>query len=153
MLAGMAVVVVLGACGGGSGDSSVLRISGSTTVNAVAADAAEVLRAGGLTITVDASGGSAGGIAQLGAGQVEIAMSSKPLADSDREQFPDADFVTTEIGQDAVGIIVRRNVYDGGVTNLTKDQVKALFEGRVANWSELGGPDVPVFVYDKEPGR
>ncbi len=153
MLAGMAVGVVLGACGGGSTSSSVLRISGSTTINAVAADAAEVLRADGLTITVDASGGSAGGIAQLGTGQVEIAMSSKPLAESDRTQFPDVDFVTTEIGQDAVGIIVRRNIYDGGVTNLTKDQVRALFEGRVTNWSELGGPDVPVFVYDKEPGR
>ncbi len=151
---GLAVVAMLGvACGGRAGDSKLLRISGSTTVNAVAADAAEVLRAEGLTITVDASGGSAGGIAQLGGGQVEIAMSSKPLADADRSRFPDADFVTTEIGRDAVGIVVRRHVYDGGVTNLTKDQVRALFEGRVGNWSELGGPDVPVFVYDKEPGR
>ena len=74
----------------------------------MAADVAETLRKDGMKITVDASGGSAGGIAQLGAGQVEIAMSSKPLADADRQAFPAVDFVATEIGQDAVGIVVRR---------------------------------------------
>ncbi|HEV3496480.1 MAG TPA: substrate-binding domain-containing protein, partial [Actinomycetes bacterium] len=60
---------------------------------------------------------------------------------------------STHIGSDAVGIVVRREVYDGGVRNLTRDQLKALFEGRVRNWRELGGPDVEVFLYDKEPGR
>ncbi len=145
----------LAGCGGdvGGPGGETLRVSGSTTVNAVAADAAETLRADGMKITVDSSGGSAGGIAQLGAGQVEIAMSSKPLADSDRQAYPAVDFVATEIGQDAVGIVVRREVYDAGVRNLTKEQVRALFEGKVRNWTELGGPDVPVFVYDKEPGR
>ncbi|HEX2047218.1 MAG TPA: phosphate ABC transporter substrate-binding protein [Acidimicrobiales bacterium] len=145
------------ACGGSGptagGDGGTLRVSGSTTVNPVAADAAEVLRKQGLTITVDAQGGSAGGISQLAQGQVEIAMSSKPIGDEDRAAFPSAEFVTTQIGSDAVGIIVRREVYDGGVRNLTRDQLKALFEGRVRNWRELGGPDVEVFVYDKEPGR
>ena len=159
---GTAVVVVAlllaTACGGGgsgstAGGGSTLRVSGSTTVNPVAADAAEVLRKQGLRITVDAQGGSAGGMAQLVQGQVEIAMSSKPIGDADRTAFPSADLVATQIGSDAVGIIVRREVYDGGVKNLTRDQLKALFEGRVRNWRELGGPDVEVFVYDKEPGR
>lgn len=155
----MAVVVLTtAACGGeaGGGDSAGsgrLRVSGSTTVNAVAADAADVLRGRGQDITVDSQGGSAGGIAQLGAGQVEIAMSSKPLADADRQTFPSVDFVATQIGSDAVGVIVTKEVFDGGVTNLTKDQATRLFEGRVANWKEVGGPDLAVFVYDKEPGR
>jgi phosphate transport system substrate-binding protein len=106
-----------------------------------------------MKITVDAQGGSAGGISQLGQGQVEIAMSSKPIADDDRKAFPSTDFVSTQIGSDAVGIIIRREIYDGGVRNLTKSQVTALFEGRIRSWKELGGPDVEVFVYDKEPGR
>jgi len=130
-----------------------VRVSGSTTVNPVAVDAAEVLRKQGMKITVDSQGGSAGGIAQLGQGQVEIAMSSKPISDEDRKMFPAVDFVSTEIGQDAVGIVLRREVADGGVTNLTKDQARGIFEGRVTNWKEVGGPDLKVFVYDKEPGR
>jgi phosphate transport system substrate-binding protein len=157
-LAPVALAVLLAACGGGAssapgGGGGALRVSGSTTVNPVAADAADVLRREGLRVTVDTQGGSAGGIAQLAAGQIEIAMSSKEVSEDDRKAHPSVDFVATEIGADAVGVVVRKEVFDGGVRSLTKDQLKAVFEGRVANWSELGGPDLPVFVYDKEPGR
>lgn len=142
-----------GAPASGASSGGSLRVSGSTTVNPVAADAAEVLRKQGAKITVDATGGSAGGIAQLSEGQVEVAMSSKPLADADRAKFPGANFVTTQIGADAVGVVVRKEVFDGGVKSLTKDQARSLFEGKIANWKELGGPDLAVFLYDKEPGR
>ncbi len=155
-----AVALLATACGGSSGSDNAdsgggtLRISGSTTVNPVAADAAEVLRKDkGLTITVDTQGGSAGGITQLGMGQIDIAMSSKPVADADKAQYPDLDFVPTQIGADAVGIVVRKEVIDGGLTSVTKDQLRSLFEGKVKNWKELGGPDLKTFVYDKEPGR
>ena len=80
-------------------------------------------------------------------------MSSKPVEDADRAAFPAVNFVTTQIGSDAVGIVIRREIYDGGVRNLTRTQLTALFEGRTRSWKELGGPDVEVFVYDKEPGR
>ena len=142
-----------GSAAGSTSGSGTLRISGSTTVNPVAADAAEALRGDDFTITVDTQGGSAGGLTQLGAGQIDIAMSSKPVGDADRAAAPDTDYVETLIGEDAVGIVVRREVLDGGLTGVTKVQLQALFEGRVANWSELGGPDLDVFVYDKEPGR
>lgn len=146
-------LLLLGSCAGAASPADVLRVSGSTTVNPVAADAAEVLRREGLRVTVDTQGGSAGGIAQLAAGQIEIAMSSKEVSGDDRRRHPSVDFTATQIGADAVGVIVRREVFDAGVRSLTRSQLTALFEGRVANWSALGGPDVPVFVYDKEPGR
>jgi len=152
----MLALTFLAGCGGGSataGGGGTLRVSGSTTVNPVAAGAAEALRKQGLRITVDAQGGSAGGIAQLAQGQVEIAMSSKPVGEEDRRAAPGVDFVSTQIGADAVGIVVRREIYDGGVKSLDREQLRALFEGRVRSWKELGGPDVEVFVYDKEPGR
>lgn len=157
----VALAMLAGACGrdadtgagAGGRTGAALRVSGSTTVNAVAADAAEVLRAQGMKVTVDSQGGSAGGITQLGEGQVEIAMSSKVVSDEDKARYPGVNFVSTEIGQDAVGVILRKEVVDGGVTGLDREQLKALFEGRVANWKELGGPDLAVFVYDKEPGR
>ena len=154
--AAAAVAVALAGCAGAGASTSpdVLRVSGSTTVNPVAADAAEVLRGReDVTITVDTQGGSAGGLQQLAAGQIDVAMSSKAVGDKDREAAPDVDFTETLIGQDAVGIVVDRAVVDGGLTRLTKAELQRLFEGRVANWEELGGPDLPVFVYDKEPGR
>lgn len=143
------------ACSSATGaPDGTLRISGSTTVNPVAADAAVVLRERtGQPITVDTQGGSAGGLSQLCSGEIDIAMSSKPVADSDREQFPDCDYQPVRIGEDAVGIVVRREVYDAGVRSLTREQTQAVFEARITNWRELGGPDLGIFIYDKEPGR
>jgi phosphate transport system substrate-binding protein len=34
-----------------------------------------------------------------------------------------------------------------GISTLTVDQVRSVFSGQVANWSELGGSDVPVEVW------
>lgn len=149
----LAVISLAGCADGGAGKDGALRVSGSTTVAPVAADAAEALKADGLDITVATQGGSAGGISQLAAGQINIALSSKPLAEEDKAANPNTDFVPTQIGADAVGVIVTKEVADAGVKNLTADQVRDLFEGKINNWSEVGGPDLEVFVYDKEPGR
>lgn len=135
------------------GATGALQVSGSTTVAPVAADAAQALKAEGLDITVATQGGSPGGISQLAAGQINIAMTSKPLADEDKAAHPGTDFHPIQIGADAVGVIVTKQVADGGVKNLTAAQVRRLFEGKITNWSELGGPNLKVFVYDKEPGR
>ncbi|WP_051716663.1 phosphate ABC transporter substrate-binding protein [Streptomyces sp. NRRL F-5727] len=152
--AGLLLAAVLTGCAGSAkADSGALQASGSTTVAPVASDAAEALKGKGLNITVATQGGSAGGISQLGTGQIEIALSSKPLADKDRAAYPNADFVTTQIGADAVGVIITKEVADGGVKSLSKAQVQGLFEGKITNWKEVGGPDLQVFVYDKEPGR
>jgi len=147
------VVALVAAACGGAGSDNTLRVSGSTTVNPIIVDAAETLRPRGLDITVDTQGGSAGGIAQLGNGEIDVAMSSKPVGDDDRARYPGTDFVETSVGEDAIAVVIRSEVYDAGVRDLTKDEVKGLFEGRITNWSELGGPDLAVFVYDKEPGR
>ncbi len=145
--------LLTGCAGSANADSAALQASGSTTVAPVASDAAEALKSRGLKITVATQGGSAGGISQLGSGQIEVALSSKPLSDQDRKTYPDTDFVPTQVGADAVGIIITKEVADAGVKSLTKEQVKGLFEGKITNWSAVGGPDLKVFVYDKEPGR
>ncbi|WP_443031532.1 phosphate ABC transporter substrate-binding protein [Streptomyces sp. CBMAI 2042] len=150
LMAGLATGCADGKSAAGGGG---LRASGSTTVAPVAADAAEALKAEGMNITIATQGGSAGGISQLAAGQIDIALSSKPIAEEDRTAHPKADFVTTQIGSDAVGVIVTKPVADAGVKNLTVDQVRGLFEGKITNWAEVGGPKLDVFVYDKEPGR
>ena len=36
---------------------------------------------------------------------------------------------------------------------MTKEQIRALYEGRIHNWRELGGPDRQVVFFNKEPGR
>lgn len=136
------------------GTGGALKVNGSTTVNLVAAEAAEVLRAEkGLAITVDTQGGSSGGISGVGDGSIDVGMSSKPVSDEDRRKYPKVSFVETHVGQDAVALVVSADVWEGGVKALTKEQVKALYESRVTNWKQLGGPDRRVVFFNKEPGR
>ncbi|MEO6259838.1 MAG: substrate-binding domain-containing protein [Thermoanaerobaculia bacterium] len=131
-----------------------LRVNGSTTVNPVAAEAAEILRAEKkMQIIVDTQGGSSGGISGIGDGSIELGMSSKPIASDDRAKYPNVNFVETKIGQDAVALVVAADVYNGGVKGLTKAQITDLYEGRITNWKQLGGPNEKVVFFNKEPGR
>jgi phosphate transport system substrate-binding protein len=132
----------------------VLKINGSTTVNLPVAEAAEILRAEKrMRIQVDTQGGSAGGISALGDEQVQIGMSSKNLAESDRAKYPQVSIQEIHIGEDAVALIVSKDVWDGGVKEITKQQAKDIYEGKIKNWKDLGGPDRRIAFFNKEPGR
>lgn len=48
------------------------------------------------------------------------------------------------VAWDALVVIVHK---DNPVDNLTMDQLKALFLGKVTNWKELGGKDAPIELY------
>src|SRR5688572_15040933 len=117
--------------------SSPLRVNGSTTVNAVATEAAEALRAHkAMEVTVDTQGGSSGGIAGIGDGSIDVGMSSKSVTAEDRRRYPKVNFFTTEIGRDAVALVVSADVWNGGVRALSREQVRGIYEGRIRNWKE-----------------
>jgi len=131
-----------------------LKINGSTTDNPPAAEAAEILRMeNGLAIHVDTQGGSSGGISQLGDGLVQVGMSSKHLSAEDRAKYPGIDFIEIQIGEDAVAMIVSRDVWESGVRALSREQMRGIYAGRIVNWKELGGKDQRIVFFDKEPGR
>lgn len=134
--------------------AAALKVNGSTTVNIVAAEAAENLRAESkMEIQVDTQGGSSGGISGIGDGSIDVGMASKPVSADDRKKYPKVNFVETQIGEDAVALVVSADVYSGGVKSLTKQQLKDLYESKITNWKEVGGPDRRVVFFNKEPGR
>ena len=138
----------------GTAAAETLRINGSTTVNLPVAEAAEILRAEQkMDIQVDTQGGSSGGISMLGEGLVQIGMISKPISPEDRAKFPKCDFAPTLIGEDAVALIVSKDVWEAGVKALTKEQVAGIYEGKIVNWKQLGGADQRIAFFNKEPGR
>lgn len=153
--------ILVAACGGDAGTEasapssrSVLRVNGSTTVNPVVTEIANILtRENRMMITVDTQGGSSGGVSGVADGSAGIGMSSKPLSASDNERYPDADFRAFVIGIDAVALAVNENVWKGGVHHVTREQVRDIYEKEITNWKEIGGPDEPIVFLDKEPGR
>lgn len=134
--------------------AATLRVNGSTTVNPVATEAAEILRAEKkMAITVDTQGGSSGGISGIADHSIEVGMSSKAITDEDRKKFPKVNFVSTSVGQDAVALVVSKDVWDGGVKALSRRQAKDIYEGKITNWKQVGGPDRRIVFFNKEPGR
>ncbi len=110
--------------------AGALKINGSTTVNLPAAEGAEILRAEQkMDIQVDTQGGSSGGISGVGDGLVQVGMSSKPVSDDDRAKYPSVQFNPIHIGEDAVAMIVSKDVWDGGVKALSKQQLSDIYEG------------------------
>lgn len=134
--------------------ADTLRINGSTTVNLPVAEASEILRAERkMDIQVDTQGGSSGGISMLGDGLVQIGMLSKHVSDAERAKYPAAQMKEIQIGEDAVALIVSKDVWDGGVRALTKQQARDIYEGKITNWKAVGGKSQRIAFFNKEPGR
>ncbi|MCD4753780.1 MAG: phosphate ABC transporter substrate-binding protein [Anaerolineaceae bacterium] len=125
-----------------------LSIAGSTTVQPVAellAEAFMVLNPG-IEVTV-AGGGSSTGVKSVAEGQVEIGNASREIKDSEMEEYPG--LLPHAVAKDGVAIVVHPS---NPVSDLTAEQVKAIFLGQIQNWSEVGGHDKMIIVVVREEG-
>jgi len=131
-----------------------IRIGGSSTVLPVVSKAAEKYRSMNPDKSVIVnSGGSGVGINQVGKGQLDIGMASRAITDKEKQNYPEVDFLVHTIGKDAVIPVVSHEIFSEGITALSVQQIRDIYEGRVSNWNKLGGPDREILVIDKEAFR
>lgn len=89
--------------------------------------------------------GSNTGIQNLVDGTVQLAASSRPL----RAEELQAGLQPVPIARDAIAIVVGvDNPFQG---ELTLEQLKQIYQGRITNWADVGGPDLPIKVYNRSP--
>jgi phosphate transport system substrate-binding protein len=125
-----------------------LALSGSTTVLPIAQEAADEFMAANKGITVNVQGGgSSVGITNVNEGVVDIGDSSRDLKDAETSMG----LVDNKIAYDIVKVVVNPNVK---VTDLTMDQIKNIFLGKITNWSQVGGPNqnITVVIRDSASG-
>lgn len=122
--------------------SDPVRFSGSSTVNAAVfkhKDAIE--KAAGTPVSVVVNG-SGRGLADVVAGHSDVAMLSSPLADvAKKAKVEAAGLKEWKIGETRIVFIVHPS---NPVKSLTVAQVRDVFAGKVANWKEVGGPDLAI---------
>jgi phosphate transport system substrate-binding protein len=83
------------------------------------------------------------GIQDLLAGKVDIAAASRPLTAQEQSQGLKAVTVT----QDAIALMVgNKNPFNKG---LTSSQVADIFQGKITNWSAVGGPAATIRVINR----
>lgn len=107
----------------------------------------------GLKLRVSiAAHGSSTGFSALRNDEADLAASSRPIKDSERQALSRlGDFRSPAAEQiialDGLAIIVHP---DNPLSDLGTEQLAQLFAGEIADWSLLGGPPGPVRIYARD---
>lgn len=124
--------------------TKTLKISGSTSMDRVSTALVEGFSEKNEHIKTDLqAGGSSTGISNMLDGISDIGNASRELKQSEIDKGA----VANVIALDAIILIVNKDV---NITNLTKQQVKDIYTGKITNWNEVGGYDHEIVVVGRE---
>ncbi len=136
------LTLTLCACSSGSSTSSI-TVAGSTTCLPIAEIAAEGFKEEtGIDVLVSGLGSSAG-IEAVSAGTADIASSSRGL-NADEQ---DLGLTPIVIAHDGIAVIVND---DNPVDNLSTEQLRDIYAGKITNWKEVGGEDLRIQVINRD---
>jgi phosphate transport system substrate-binding protein len=135
---------------GSSVSAETLQLEGSTTVGPIADAFAEYFKSiyPDLQITVKKTG-SGDGAAALLDGRCDIANMSRFMKAKEFETavgkgiFP----VAHAVAMDGVCVVVHPS---NPVKKLTKAQVRDIYTGKVNNWNQVGGTNMPIVVVSRD---
>lgn len=133
-----------------AGQSKTLQIEGSTTVGPIADAFAEFFKSKypDLDITVKKTG-SGDGAAALVDNRCDIAIMSRFMKEKEYKKavangvFP----VAHVIAMDGVCVIVHPS---NPVKELTIKQVRDIYAGKITNWKQVGGLDMPIVIISRD---
>ena len=128
--------------------TGTITASGSTALQPLVAKAATAYEAKcpGATITVS-GGGSSVGLSNVASGVSDIGDSDVPVSNAKT-----IDASTVKDHQVAVVVFAVIVNPGAGVTALTTQQVQDVFSGKVTNWKDVGGKDVPITLIERKTG-
>ena len=127
---------------------AVLAVGASAMQPLVEAAAQEFMKKyPDVNISVQA-GGSGTGISSIAEGSVDIGNSDVFAEEKDVD--PEAvGIVGHKICVVAMGPVVHADI---NLDNITKQQMKDIFTGKVTNWNEISGQDLPIIVINRAEG-
>lgn len=139
------MLAVFTACGGGAQGGSV-STDGSTSMEKVIGALGESFKESnsGVNFTYNPTG-SGSGITAVAEGRCDIGLSSRSLKDEEKAKG----LKETVLAYDGIAIIVN---LQNAVSDLTTEQIAAIYTGEITNWSEVGGSDGEIILIGREAG-
>ena len=98
----------------------------------------------GITFTYNPTG-SGSGITAVSEGRCDIGLSSRALKDDEAA----SGLTGTTVALDGIAIIVNP---ENPVSNLTIEQIAAVYTCEITNWKDLGGSDAEIVLIGREAG-
>ena len=150
ILGGFALVILLLTAVFGAGcisteDTETISIAGSTTVLPVAQAAAEEYMNQHSNADIQVSGGGSGvGATSVIGGTSDIGMLSRDLKASEKEGNTLKEFV---VGKDGIALVGHPS---NTVSDLSLEQVKAIYQGTITNWKDVGGADSEIVLIGRD---
>lgn len=133
-------------CSSKSSNNSKVTVSGSSSIGPVMEVLVEKFKEKNEGISVEIQQlGSSAGIKNTIEGISQIGMSSRDLKDEEKI----GGLKEREIALDGIAIITNKS---NEVQNLTLQQIKDIYTGKIKNWKEVGGKDAPIVVLSREDG-
>ena len=126
-----------------------VQITGSTTVLPIAQRSAEeFMNRYDITISVR-GGGSGTGIAALIDGRADIADVSRPMKEKEYEIAKNKGVKPKEhiIARDGIAVVVNNS---NTVDDITLNEIKKIFTGKITNWEQVGGPNKDIVVVSRD---
>lgn len=141
--AAVATPTAVAACASGS-----IAADGSSAIKALVQKAADEYQANcpGATITVAATNSSTG-VTKAASGAVDIGDSDVPAG---LVQGVDASTIVDH--PIAIVLFAVAVTPAAGVTKLTSQQIRDIFSGATTNWSQVGGANLPIAVFERKAG-
>ena len=122
-----------------------IRIEGSTSMAALMKEIADAYMKMNTHATIQVTAtDSTKGLNSVMSGNCDMAMSSRDLKDEEKSELKEY-----QIAIDGIAVITNSA---NKVKDLTLDQVKDIYTGKITNWKEVGGNDADIVVVSREDG-
>lgn len=125
-------------------DDTTLRVDGSTSMQQTneALESRFEQQFANVDVELNASRTDEA-ITALLADELDLVAAGRPLTEEQKAQG----LVETTISREKLAILLGpENTFQG---DITFEQFAGIFRGEIVNWSELGGPDLPIRVVDR----
>lgn len=130
--------------------SKTITVKGSDTMVILGQRWAEVYMKKNKDVVIQVTGGGSGtGIAALINKTTDIANSSRPIKDKEKQQIESAGAKLIEVPVALDGIAVYINSANP-IKELDMETIKKIFTGKIKKWSELGWDDKVIKLYSRE---